>query len=567
MAQPGEKKQRAFIKLALGVLVGFILFVFLCWGGYRFYAVAESRHLARRGAAYLSGGGLREAALAGRRALQLNPSNVAGIRLLAELSERAGDRSALGWRRKAIELDPDSIEDTLAFVNCSLQFKDIATAEKTLLQVNEKARETAEFHATAARLAEAKKEIVEAENHWAKAAKLAPENKYYQLQLGLALLRVNAPAKREAAITMLKQLRSDGKQGAAATRALIIDGIARHANGQDLAVLAHELQNYPDPPFSDRLLYLDLLRQLHDPQFAGFLTDAEKDAAAKPANLAALLSWMNANGMSLLAIDFARTLPNDALTEWPVPLTNAESYVKLADWPKLEGLLKDKNWGQFDFLRHAYLSRAFREEGRPAPADREWMLAQKQAGSQVQFLSVLSRTVSEWGWEKETADLLWMLTKYPEAQLEAFQALYKKYTAAGDTPGLYRVLMRLADLTPADRRIQNNLAQLRLLLSADMDRARKVAAEVYSKEPSNPDYVSTYAFALYTKGDADGGLKVMNGLSESQLRDPSLAAYYGILLAAVGENEKARKYLKLAASAKLLPEERALVAKAENSLE
>jgi len=127
--------------------------------------------------------------------------------------------------------------------------------------------------------------------------------------------------------------------------------------------------------------------------------------------------------------------------------------------------------------------------------------------------------------------------------------------------------MRLADLVPTDRRIQNNLAQLRLLLSADMDRARKVAAEVYLKEPSNPDYVSTYAFALYTKGDASGALKVMNGLSESQLRNPSMAAYYGIVLAAVGENDKAREYLKLAASAKLLPEERALVTKAENSLE
>jgi len=227
----------------------------------------------------------------------LNPSNLAAIRLVAEVAERASDRSALGWRRKAMELEPDSIEDTLAFVNCNLQFKDVATAEKTLRQVNEKARDTAEFHAAAGRLAEAKKETSEAEDHWAKAAKLAPENKYYQLQFALALLRNNDPAKREAAMAMLKQLRGDEKQRAAATRALIMDGIAHHANGQDLAVLARELQNYPGATFDDRLLYLDLLRQLRDPQFAGQTKEklGSREAAALVESHArdAAALWLN----------------------------------------------------------------------------------------------------------------------------------------------------------------------------------------------------------------------------------------------------------------------------------
>jgi len=61
-------------------------------------------------------------------------------------------------------------------------------------------------------------------------------------------------------------------------------------------------------------------------------------------------------------------------------------------------------------------------------------------------------------------------------------------------------------------------------------------------------------------------LKVMNGLSDSQLRDPSLAAYYGVVLAAAGDRARAREFLKLAASAKLLPEEKQLVTKAESAL-
>jgi Flp pilus assembly protein TadD len=100
-----------------------------------------------------------------------------------------------------------------------------------------------------------------------------------------------------------------------------------------------------------------------------------------------------------------------------------------------------------------------------------------------------------------------------------------------------------------------------------MERARRVAAEIKNKEPLNGAYVSTYAFSLQTKGDVKGALKAMDQLSQDQLRDPSVAAYYGVVLAAAGQKEKAREYLDLAAQANLLPEEKALVAKAASTLQ
>src|SRR4029077_15868031 len=113
---------------------------------------------------------------------------------------------------------------------------------------------------------------------------------------------------------------------------------------------------------------------------------------------------------------------------------------------KLERLLNDRDWGEFDFLRHAYLSRARREQGRPVAADREGSLAQKTAGRKSQFLLLLARAVSDWGWDKESLDLLWMLSRHAETQWEALQTLYDKYTQTGDSPGLYRVLARLSEL-------------------------------------------------------------------------------------------------------------------------
>ena len=55
----------------------------------------------------------------------------------------------------------------------------------------------------------------------------------------------------------------------------------------------------------------------------------------------------------------------------------------------------------------------------------------------------------------------------------------------------------------------------------------------------------------------------MNTLREDQYRDPSLAAYYGIMLAAAGERGKAREYLQIGKTATLLPEEKILIDHAE----
>jgi Flp pilus assembly protein TadD len=239
----------------------------------------------------------------------------------------------------------------------------------------------------------------------------------------------------------------------------------------------------------------------------------------------------------------------------------------LKDWPELERLARTTQWAPFDFLRRAYLSRALRGQDKKFPAEQEWMAAQKEASMQPQSLLVLARTVAAWGWEAEMVDLLWILAKSEDTRVEALQTLYQHYAKLGDTTGLYRTLLRLVEALPNDLTLQNNLAQISLLLGADVERARKVAAEIKGKEPLNGAYVSTYAFSLYTNGDVKGALQAMDQLSQDQLRDPSVAVYYGVVLAAAGQKEKAREYLRRAAEATLLPEEKALVAKAESTFQ
>lgn len=497
--------------------------------------------------------------------MQLEPT-VGAMRVMAEIGERTNDRAALEWRRKALQLAPNSKEDLIALASSALQFNEIREAEKTLAALPADQVETASFQAVTARMAEAKNDITAAERHWTRAAELDPQNKSYSLRLGLVKLKSENASTREAGQALLENLRADQAQRAAATRALITNAIARRGGVQRIRQLALELQNYPEAIFPDRVLYLEILRQLRDPEYTGYLTRMENEAAAKPADLATLLAWMNSSQMSLVALDFAKSLPEDILKAWPVPRLLAEAQANINDWPALEKATRDANWGQFDFLRRAFLARAFRAQDKSVAAEREWAGATKSAAAQHEPLALLTRVVTEWGWKNEGIDLLWQLAKYPEAQSDAFRTLYQLYAKAEDTQGLYRVLLRMTEVEPEDLKVQNNLAQISLLLHADVTRARQMAADFFRKEPSNPAYASTYAFSLYEKGDLQGALRVMSALPEDQLKDPPIAAYYGVILAAAGDRNKAREYLEIGKTASLLSEEKALVERAEASL-
>jgi hypothetical protein len=570
MSGPAEKSvertQRTFIRLFLAVLGLVIFLVTAIWGGRDLYVRWQEKRLVRRATVDLEQGNDRDANLAARTILEMKPSSASAARIMAQLAERRGERSALDWRRKVAQEEPDSVPDALALARCALHFKDLATAKRTLDAVDQNGRNTAEFHAACALLTQAMHEDEKAEQEWSEAIRLAPQDSSYRLQLATLRLRAKEPERRKSGEEMLNALRADPTQRVPATRALIMNGAAQRTSNDALLTMAQELQAYPEATFNDRLLYLDILRQLRAPEFTKYLTSFEQDADSDPVKLTALISWMATSGLSLVAIDFVHNLPSEILTKWPLPIAVAEAYAKFRDWAALEASVTNKDWGQSDFMRQAYLALALRGQNKTDAADKEWASAEKQAAAQPMFLSMLTRATSEWRWKKEWLELLWSLTKYPETQFEALQSLYQNYSDDGDTTGLYRVLVRLAELMPEDEAIQNNLAQICLLLNADTERARKLAAEVYSKQGSNPAYAATYAFALYTNGDTTGALKIMSALTPTQLCEPAVAAYYGILLAAAGNSQTAREYLKLAATAKLLPEEKALIKKAENSL-
>lgn len=565
MKTPIQVTERIYYKLIIRVVGGLLVLVLLGWGGLHLFHRWQEQHLVRRAAGYLSGGDTKLASLNVRRALQLNPESVEAVRMMAEIAEKARDGTELTWRRRVVELQPGSIDDALALVRAALRANDLATAGQALKDIAAIAQDRPTYHAALGRLAEMRNKPAEAETHWKKALELAPGDTGFELQLAMLRLRSTDPAQRTAARETLERLRADPERRAAATRALITDGGLRGEDAERLRSLSADLQGYPDATFNDRLLYLEILRQLKNPDFPKYLAELKEAAASKPADLASLIGWMS-NQDPAEAVRYSTTLPADVSAKWPVAMSIAEAHAKAADWAGLQSAIGSSDWGAFEFLRHAYLARALRGEEQQTAADGEWARAHKAASQHPEALLMLARTISGWGWQDETLELLWAMSKARETRMEALQLLYQHYAKTGDTGGVYRVLLRSVEVAPDDLTVQNNLAQVSLLLDADADRARKIAADLAKKEPTNAAYVSTHAFSLYSSGDTEAALETIETLTPEQLQAPSIAVYYGIILAAAGQKEKAREYLARGANTFLLPEEKALIAKAESAI-
>jgi hypothetical protein len=561
-----RKTERFYLRLLLGLFVGIVLLIAVFWGGHDLYARWQERRLVRRANVAFQKGDDAAASLAARAVLQIKPNSAPATRVMAELAEKAGNRAALDFRHKVVDLDPHSVEDALAWARSALQFNEPALAEQALSGIDEAGRQQAGFHAVAGALAQIKKDDATANREWQLAVQLDPSDTTYQRRLGELQLQSANRDQHDAGKTTLTKLRDDPKQRAAATRALIADAAARHAGNQELLALARDLQSYPEATNGDRLNYLDFLHQIDSSEFASYLSKLEGSVASNPTDLAALLEWMSQNKLNLLALDYIKGIPAETLNKWPVPITVAELYSRLNDWRKLEEVTRNSNWQYGEFMRHAYLARALRAQDKLAPTEHEWALATKGAENQSSSILALIRLTVEWRWDKEMVDLFWSLTTDPEKQKEAVRTLYQYYAQTQNTQGLHRVLVRWAELDPNDLNVQNNLAQVSLLLDADRDQAQKTAAELYRKEPANPAYITTYAYSLLTKGNTKDAAKVMNSLTPDQLRDPAVGAYYGICLAAT-HDEKARDFLAAGQKATLLPEEKRLIDKALASLD
>jgi tetratricopeptide (TPR) repeat protein len=271
-----------------------------------------------------------------------------------------------------------------------------------------------------------------------------------------------------------------------------------------------------------------------------------------------MATWQNntlSPGETLL---WLKSLPSEIQTNQPTTLLIAESLVLTKDWAKLQEWLQPQRWNELEFVKQAFLSRALRGQDLDAASKASWELAVKATGQQKQALIMLFRLAAQWRWISEGEDVLWsIVNSYPDEKW-AVQALSQALIVGGRTRPLMALFNQQVKAGVNDLAVKNNLAMTAFLLEAKERKPHDLAEEVYTKAPTNASFASTYAFSLYLQNKPAEALKVMQTLRQEQVSDPSVAGYYGLVLKANGDKNRARAYLERAYKAPLLPEEKRL---------
>lgn len=533
--------------------------------GFKQFRAWQQRRLIAEANALVTQGDYRRAGLDARRLMQINPENAEAFRIMARISEKAGSRTALDWRRRVMELGAATPNDLILLARAAVRFDDRATADVAISKLPESAKQSPEYHALQADIAYAQRDGVEMERQLSEAARLDPGNKDYAMRLAALRLGATDSALRARGKETLVEMQKDPLVRREATRYLVEDALRLNLTLTALE-LARQLDSFPEKTFVDRILLLSALDAAKDNGFPAFLEEMQASSAEEPERAAALIAWLNMHNRPKEAVGWSTKLAPSVMSQKAVQIALSDAFVGARDWVGLERLVSSGNWGTVDGLRNALHARALRELGNTADAAFQWNEALKKVSGDPRQSLALAETVEKWGWRAEAIELLWLVAKDPVKGDDALKTLYTYFAKNGDTQNLYRVLLHRSEAHPEDRDIQNNFAQLSLLVNLNADRGQKVARDIYEKDPKNPAYASTYAFALYVQGDAKKGLKVLEALSPEDLRKPEVAAYYGVLLAAAGDHARAAEFLDLGDKATLLPEEKTLLEKARRSL-
>lgn len=515
--------------------------------------------------AFLAKGDYRSALLSAHQMLLLNPNNVPACRIMAAMADLSHSPAVLDWQRHIVEIEP-TVQNKLQLAAAGLRYQEppFPLTTQILDELSATATNLPDYQVVAASLAVSTRRLADAEAHFETAAKLQPTNQLFTLNLAILRLGETNAAKAAASRLVLEKLRTDGNLGAAALRALVVDRLA-HQDAAAANDYSTQLLASPQATLADRLQQLGILQQLKSGAFAARLSAVQQSVATNAPAVASVAEWMQANHLLAESLSWLTGLPVSVSAQPPVRLALADGYMQSGQWQKLRDFASQGNWGDQEFVRLAIVSHAALQLDGKAAADSSWDAAVQEAGNRFGALTTLLGLAEQWKLPRERLDLLERIVgKFPRESW-ALQALAQSYFSAGDTAGLHQLYARLFSIFPENQSFKNNVAATALLLKTNLTQAGQWAAEVHARSPGNPDTASTYAFALHLQGRDQEGLAVMQKLTPKQLEQPSVALYYGVLLAAT-HNAYATTYLQIARTkGRLLPEEKQLLAAAEQS--
>src|SRR5438874_2826952 len=545
--------------IVLAVIAGFALgLIVLTIGPKLVSAWQESRWL-RRAETNLKQENFSAANEAARKALEINRDSLSACEILAETTEKQNRAETVGWRAQIARLRPRDSASQLNLASAALRFGQLDVARKALESVPKENRESTSYHVVAGWLARAQGDEASQERHFAAALEKEPHNETYQYNLAAVRIKLPDPQKQAQARETLERLSKSAAFRAGSLRALLNDAIQR-SNLEAADRFAQELQLSPQVTFSDDLLCLDFYKKLDQKKLATLLEKVKPLAAREPNDLAALMGWMNANGMSADVLRWMEKLPPEKTANPPAAIEVADAFSAQKNWTRLRRWTKGDDWGESEYLRLAYQAYArqqSRQEG--TEAESVWHNAERACQENPEREIRLARLASKWNLPAQ-AEQLWLRVAHdPLSRREALDSLFAIYRANNDLPNLYLTAMRLHETSPDEPLFAAEYSRLSLVLDRNRDEGRRVAKEAFDQAPTEPPCAVAQALFLNSEGRTADGIAILQKLPSEKLHDPRVALYLAVLLLNDGKPEAAREFIDAANSGFVFPEEKKLL--------
>lgn len=510
----------------------------------------------------------RRAAITARGVLAFDPLNVGATRIIARALEESGSPDAAQWRSRLDSLEPGNSENLIAWAGNTMEMGDLAATERVLNMVAPGARENATYHEITARLATARQESANAEEHWAAAARLDPAQDNYRLNLASIRMRSRKPEDRAGATAMLRELSEKTPRNSGAIRILLAEAV-RQEDWKDADRLSKALVADPAAIFGDKLQRLVALRQMNVQEAPGYLVELRDEALSKPEDLYTLFMWMNENQLSLLVAEWLREFPPDAIEiigAPPVSVAVADAYARSAEWKKLREFLEDHSWGDFEYLRRAFMARARERLGEADTAALEWKDALSATAGRQDSVLRLERLVNvalSWGWSQRAEDIMWTLAGSPGCSRRILDFLRAMSLKRMDTAQLQKLAGAYVQADAKSVPARNDYAFYSLLVRSEDGNPHREAEKLFNENPADAQIAVTRGLSLFQQGKAVEALAITNGLPTEELRKPQVALYHAIFLTAAGNAAKAEEFLDVAKEWRMFPEEKALLERAK----
>lgn len=530
------------------------IFAGLALGGRTLYRHWSTERSVSRARIAIAKGDYENGLLWLRQALAADSRRVDAIRMMGDFAELVRSPSAVGWRSRLVEVDPVPVTNRFMLARIAIAQREFVVAFKALDSVGAAEKKSSEYHKLFGALALATRSFQAAEAHFEQAVELEPDNPVPSVQLGVLLIQRNEPAQTTRGLRILEALRTNSIVRLDALRHLAFDAF-RRTNYSRALRFGEEAVAEPNAAQSDRIMHLNLLVGAQSPQLNRTLTAYQKSALTNSHQAFEIGRWMLGSLGPAKAFSWLQSVPAGIATNLPVTLVVADCLLGMTNWAGLQRLVQGQRWGELEYMRSMYLTRALIEQGLTTASKTEWSKSIRDAIGHLDRLEALQGMAANWGWVQESEDTLWLIVNRYPAQKRAFVALSERLLAAGKTRSLLTLYALRIKLDPNDLSVKNNLAAVALLLGAEEHHPHQLARAVYESQTNNPTFAATYAFSLHLQMKTSESLKVMGQLAPEQLEKPNIAGYYGLFLASTGDKAKARKYLDMAGEMRQLPEE------------